>query len=164
MRRLRLALALLAVPAGVAAVAGASAGGDGGRSRATGCRAEVDRGVLPSWARTGFSDPRPRIAHVLGRSGRIVAILFADPLLAPPARDRANKILWVPRVTPQGPLRFVIRASHGDLTVTRVLPTGPGPSYVDLPEPGCWRLRLRWGTLTHPLRPRHSDKRRPRPA
>ena len=24
----------------------------------------------------------------------------------------------------------------------------PGPSIVDLPRPGCWRMKLRWGTYT----------------
>ena len=37
---------------------------------------EPDRGVLPEWARTGFSDPEPRIAHVIGDEGRIAAIIF----------------------------------------------------------------------------------------
>ena len=40
------------------------------------CRAVVDRGVLPRWARTGFSDPRPRMPHVVGREGQLAAILF----------------------------------------------------------------------------------------
>jgi hypothetical protein len=30
-------------------------------------------------------------------------------------------------------------------TATRTLQGGPGPSYVDLPGAGCWRLQLRWG-------------------
>jgi hypothetical protein len=48
--------------------------------------------VLAPWARTGFSDPRPKIAHALGRSGRIAAILFGD-LVSPPHKDSGNKIL-----------------------------------------------------------------------
>jgi hypothetical protein len=28
--------------------------------------------------------------------------------------------------------------------VVRVIRGGPGPSYVNLPSPGCWRLTLRW--------------------
>lgn len=28
--------------------------------------------------------------------------------------------------------------------VVRVVRGGPGPSYVNLPAPGCWRLTLRW--------------------
>ena len=81
--------------------------------------------------------------HVMGRSGRIVAILFGDPLVAPPARDGANKILWVSRnpVRPLSDLR--IRASDGSHTVSRVVQGGPGPSLVDLPA-GCWHLSLGW--------------------
>ena len=28
--------------------------------------------------------------------------------------------------------------------VRRALPGGPGPSIIDLPAAGCWRLTLRW--------------------
>jgi hypothetical protein len=28
--------------------------------------------------------------------------------------------------------------------VTRKVSGGPGPSIVNLPSPGCWRLTLRW--------------------
>jgi hypothetical protein len=28
--------------------------------------------------------------------------------------------------------------------VRRIVPGGPGPSLVDLPSPGCWRLTLTW--------------------
>src|SRR2546423_5504622 len=62
------------------------------------CDARVARGVLPVWARGGFSEQKPRAPHVLGRSGAIVAILFADPLFAPPSPKRSNKILWVSRL------------------------------------------------------------------
>jgi hypothetical protein len=62
-----------------------------------GCRPDVRRGVLPVWARAGFSEPRPRIPHVIGRGVQIVAILFGYPLVAPPAQRRNNKILWVAR-------------------------------------------------------------------
>ena len=81
--------------------------------------------------------------HVTGHSGRIVAILFGDPLVAPPSPDRSNKILWVSRdpVQPLSDLR--IRATDGARTVSRVVQGGPGPSLVDLPA-GCWHLSLRW--------------------
>jgi hypothetical protein len=101
----------------------------------------VDRGVLPEWARTGFSDPEPRMPHVVGDAGRIAAVLFGDPLTAPPAPDRGNKILWVARRTPEPPAQLTIRATQGDRTATRKVDVGP--SYVDLP-PGCWRLSLSW--------------------
>jgi hypothetical protein len=28
---------------------------------------------------------------------------------------------------------------------------GPGPSTIDLPDPGCWRLSLTWGGRTDTL-------------
>jgi hypothetical protein len=114
------------------------------------CVANVEQGVLPVWARGGFSSPEPRIPHVLGERAKIIAIVFGYPLLSPPGRTRANKILWVSRVTPQGfsDLRIVARRMQGASAVgspvRRTVAGGPGPSIVDLPRPGCWRLSLRW--------------------
>ena len=105
-------------------------------------RCPVERGVLPAWARTGFSDPRPEMPHVIGDRGQLAAILFGDPLTAPPRPDVSNKILWVARRTPPpGPLRLV--ADDGMRTVRRVVDNGPGPSIVDLPA-GCWRVNASW--------------------
>src|SRR5207253_1242651 len=111
------------------------------------CNAQVQLGALPKWARGGFSDPR--IPHVLGRSGRIVAALFAYPLLSPPDARRRNKILWVARRTPDAsPLRIHAQRMSGSspvgTPVTRKVSGGPGPSIINLPSPGCWRLTLRW--------------------
>jgi hypothetical protein len=126
-------------------VAGAAAAvvvGVAGGSSSPSCRSDVQRGVLPEWARTGFSDPRPRMPHVLGREGELVAILFGDPLTAPPREDRSNKILWVAKRTPPpGPLRLT--AERDGRTLTREVESGPGPSGVDLPA-GCWRIEARW--------------------
>jgi hypothetical protein len=106
------------------------------------CHSAMRHGVLPPWARTGFSDPRPRMPHVLGRKGELVAILFGDPLTAPPREDRSNKILWVAKRTPPpGPLRLT--AEQDGRTLTRAVENGPGPSGVDLPA-GCWRVTARW--------------------
>jgi hypothetical protein len=114
------------------------------------CVPALQRGVLPAWARTGFSDPRPRMPHVMGDHGRIVAIIFGDPLLAPTAPDRSNKILWVARRTPQRYTTLRIRATQGTRTVTRSVAGGPGPSIVDLPA-GCWHLDLRWANASDTL-------------
>jgi hypothetical protein len=122
----------------LAALAGC--GGSGKKQQAQACH--VDRGVLPTWARTGFSDPEPKMPHVIGSHGDIAAVLFGDPLAAPPLPDRANKVLWVPRETPLTFTRLTITARQGDRTVTRKVDLGP--SYVDLPAAGCWRLTLSW--------------------
>ena len=128
----------LVVAAAVAAVVVGVAGGSSSPS----CRSDVQRGVLPEWARTGFSEKEPRIAHVAGRQGELVAILFGDPLTAPPSEERSNKILWVARRTPPpGPLKLT--ATQGSRTLEREVESGPGPSGVDLPA-GCWRITARW--------------------
>jgi hypothetical protein len=114
------------------------------------CGSAVDLGVLPAWARGGFSEARPRSAHVIARSGSIMAILFANPLLSPPAHGRNNKILWVARTTPAhaGTLYIhaqrMIGATSVGAPVSRLVPGGPGPSIVDVPASGCWRLTLKW--------------------
>ena len=93
----------------------AGCGGSSNKADASACA--VDRGVLPQWARTGFSDPKPKMPHVVGDSGAIAAVIFGDPLVAPPAPDRSNKILWVARDTPPPPAQLTIHATNGDQTL-----------------------------------------------
>jgi hypothetical protein len=145
------------VPLAVAAVAvtvSLATGSSDDKAAASACGAPIQRGVLPEWARTGFSDPRPKMPHVLGRSGRILAILFGD-LVAPPAADRANKVLWVARDPLNGPADLKIRAERPGQVLNRVVPGGPGPSLIDLPA-GCWRLTLRWADRTDVLELRYA--------
>jgi hypothetical protein len=148
---LRWIVALMA--AGAAAVAPGAAGS----STAPACHSVVHKGVLPSWARTGFSDPRPRLPHVLGRSGKIAALVFGYPLRSPPVKDRGNKILWVSHraVKPLSDLRIHAQRMEGrrrvGRPVTRVVVGGPGPSGINLPAPGCWRLTLHWSGRTDEL-------------
>jgi hypothetical protein len=91
--------------------------------------------------------------HVTGASGNIVAILWSskNALHAPPLPNIGNKILWASRVDGPGPL--VIRATLAGSARTAAvsLPDGPGPSYVNLPAPGCWTLHLSWGGHTDRL-------------
>ncbi|HVW19404.1 MAG TPA: hypothetical protein VHB30_14250 [Solirubrobacteraceae bacterium] len=114
------------------------------------CASAVHTAVVPAWARAGFSAKRPRMPLALGRSGRIVAIVFGHPLLSPPAKTRSNKILWVAHPQPNGytTLRITAQRMTGTKAVgkpvQRTVAGGPGPSIVDLPAPGCWRLTLRW--------------------
>jgi hypothetical protein len=90
--------------------------------------------------------------HVVGRAGNIVAILWATPdaLHVPALADRANKILWVSRVS-SGPMTIRATLAGSSRTATVNLPDGPGPSYVNMPSPGCWTLRLSWGGHTDQL-------------
>ena len=146
---------IAALIAAVAMAAAAPAGA--GSSPAPACHSVVHHGVLPTWARTGFSDPRPRLPHVIGRSGEIAALVFGYPLRSPPLADRGNKILWVSRraVKPLSDLRIRAQRMAGrrrvGRPVTRVVVGGPGPSGIDLPAPGCWRLTLRWSGRTDEL-------------
>jgi hypothetical protein len=114
------------------------------------CRSDVQLGALPPWARGGFSGPRPRLPHVVGAAGKIIAILWGSPLLSPPPRDHNNKILWVSRVAdnPGSELRIAAQRMAGSRSlgspVVRIVMGGPGPSTINLPSPGCWRVTLRW--------------------
>jgi hypothetical protein len=152
----RVASLVVAAAAVVPAAAGAPAPVRSSSAPAP-CHSVVHHGVLPTWARTGFSDPRPRLPHVLGRSGEIAALVFGYPLRSPPAKDRSNKILWVSRrdVRPLSDLRIRAQRMEGrrrvGRPVTRVVVGGPGPSGIDLPAPGCWRLSLRWSGRTDEL-------------
>jgi hypothetical protein len=100
----------------------------------------VDRGVLPTWARGGFSDAQPKIPHVLGQHGQITAILFENMT----SGDREKKVLWVAREPWTGATDLKIRARDGSDVVERTVAGGPGPSGLELPHAGCWNLTLRW--------------------
>jgi hypothetical protein len=102
--------------------------------------------VLPSWARGGFSSRAPRAPHAIGRSGEIAAIVFDDPLVWPPRKRRNNKLLWVSRRPGDDLSDLRIRAQRmdGARAVGRRVAGGPGPSIIDLPGAGCWRLTLSW--------------------
>jgi hypothetical protein len=110
------------------------------------CRATVTNGVLPDWARTGFSDPEPVMPFVRSESGNVVAILFANPLRSPPGPDINNKVLWVWRQLPPfgQDVTMTARLNGNGPAVTAGLPSPVGPSFVDLPSPGCWRVTLTW--------------------
>jgi hypothetical protein len=149
-----LAMALLATActAEPAAPASTPASTSAGQA-AAGCKPDVHSEPLPVWARAGFSGDA-RAIYSLGRSGQIVAVLFGYPLSQPPAKGRNNKILWVASPASQGDANadpdLIIEArlnGKGD-PVQRKVDGGPGPSIVDLPEAGCWRLSLSWGGRT----------------
>lgn len=167
---LRVSVGLAAVLAGVvvvAGIAGASRTGASGAGslRSSVCRATVIVGVLPVWARGGFSDPRPRMPYVLGRAGKIAAILWADPLRSPPPKDHNNKILWVSHAppVPGSDLRISAQRMTGSTpvgaSVNRRVMGSPGPSIVNLPAAGCWRLTLRWSARVDTLDLRYVARR-----
>jgi hypothetical protein len=129
----------------------AGCGGSGpAPSRVSACASQVRTGVLPQWARGGFSDPKPQMPYELGRGGNIAALVWGFPLLSPPPRTHNNKILWVSRVStqPGSNLRIAAQRMQGThpvgAPVSRTVAGGPGPSIINLPASGCWRLTLRW--------------------
>jgi hypothetical protein len=117
-----------------------------------GCAGQPPVSPLPGWARSGFTPPDIAVPHVMGAAGNIVAILWAtrNALHAPPLPDRRNKILWVSRLS-SGPMTIRATLAASTRTATVDLPNGPGPSYVDMPAPGCWTLHLSWGGHTDQL-------------
>ena len=132
-----------AVASGTPAAPGAPAAQP--RAPGSGCEVDVAPAPLPGWARAGFAPPDHAVPYVVGERGAILGVLFGQPLSAPPAPDRANKILWVTRDPhPAGPLTITAVLD----AVNREIPDGPGPSLVDLPAPGCWRLTLAWAGHT----------------
>jgi hypothetical protein len=123
---------------------------------ANGCAGQPPISPLPVWARAGFTPPDAAMPHVMGAAGNIVAILWAkrNALHVPALQDRANKILWVARVS-SGPMTIRATLAGSTRTATVHLPDGPGPSYVDMPAPGCWTLHLSWGGRTDDLNLRY---------
>ncbi|GIF47954.1 hypothetical protein DFJ67_7504 [Asanoa ferruginea] len=108
------------------------------------CASPVDTGPLPEWARTGFSGDSS-MPHVMGDRGDLVAAIFGYPLAVSRPEGPSNKILWVPKVQPTpGDLVIEAKLDGSDVSVTRRVQGGPGPSIIDLPKAGCWHLNLSW--------------------
>jgi hypothetical protein len=108
------------------------------------CAEAVTERVLPSWATYGFSDPHPVIKYATSRSGNIVALLFGSQLSAPPDAEVNNKVLWVSQSTPAATVHVHATLEGTPVATDVVLTGGWGPSYVDMPRPGCWRMDLTW--------------------
>ena len=147
--RRRRMLVSAAASASVLAVVGTSyllADDDNGSPPASsegpaGCRPTASR-LLPAWARSGFTAPY-RATYVTSARGDLIAVLFG-PLRAPQPEGSSNKVLWLSRRGVTDPVRIDGRLPGSSLTTRTVLPDGLGPSTVDVPRPGCWRLSLAW--------------------
>jgi hypothetical protein len=101
----------------------------------------------PNW--TSPAQPPAQTRWVLGENGYAVGMLFTDP----PKAGQDNKILWIVNQPREGfPLQ--IRATplggRSSLDLTPIPPDSePGeiyPSTVAVPAPGCWELKLSWGS------------------
>lgn len=104
------------------------------------CPATLAPDTLPDWARDGFSDPAVA-PYVIGANSSIVGVVFADPLMFPPAPQAENKVLWVPR---EGGGELTISGRLATDSPPVVIESTTGPSILDLPAPGCWHLDLTW--------------------
>jgi hypothetical protein len=99
---------------------------------------------LPVWARQGFhGPPYNAFPFVTTNLGDVVGVLFGYPLQAPPL-DVANKILWVPNDLSAGNLTIDAHLVGTSDTVDIGGISSFGPSYDDVPKPGCWRFTLHW--------------------
>jgi hypothetical protein len=83
------------------------------------------------------------------RDGGTAAGLGSSRLLSPPSKKYNNKILWASHesTVPGSDLQISAQRMIGSrplgAPVSRRVMGGPGPSIIDLPVAGCWRLRLR---------------------
>ena len=89
--------------------------------------------------------------YAIAERGTAVALVFGYPLRAGAPTNPANKVLWIMRLPRHGsPLAIRARPLHGDAPLLReTLPadSSPGeiyPSYVNVPQAGCWHLTLHW--------------------
>jgi hypothetical protein len=83
--------------------------------------------------------------HVMGDGGGVVAAIFGYPLAVSRPDGPSNKILWVSKTEdPPGDLVIEAKLDNADVSVTRRVRGGPGPSIIDLPQAGCWHLSLTW--------------------
>jgi hypothetical protein len=94
---------------------------------------------------------QPRV--VVGARHRIVGDVFGWPLVAPPASDHNNKILWRSRhagAAGRADLHISASLNGSGLRIQRRVdgdPT-PGPfrpSIINVPQAGCWTFSLSWG-------------------
>ncbi|MGH7511166.1 MAG: hypothetical protein ACREMZ_17135 [Gemmatimonadales bacterium] len=91
--------------------------------------------------------------YAYSRSGTFVGFVFGHPLQAGPIDPNAEqlhkKILWY--VRPSGEehdLRIVARPlGKNGPTVRETVTSEDGmfPDGIEVPAPGCWRLKLSWG-------------------
>jgi len=114
------------------------------------CQYKLHTDALPTWARQGFNGSASSgfPPYVLSSGGDIVGVMFGNPLVAPPPSgavgdEGPNKVLWVAKDPSAGELTVdahlvgtAQKADIGDISF--------GPSYDNVPTPGCWRLTLHW--------------------
>ena len=73
-----------------------------------------------------------------------------QPLQSGDSPEATNKVLWVAKEPWEGPTDLVIHAhlEGSDTLVKQVVPGGPGPSGIEMPQAGCWEMDLAWADTT----------------
>jgi hypothetical protein len=106
----------------------------------------VSRDALPVWARGGFNGDGSGTPHVISENGDLIAILFDYPPSSSSDPQEGTKILWKsrPQQQPMQPLQIEATLAGTSTPVMRQIREGAGPSRVQLPAAGCWRLVLSW--------------------
>jgi hypothetical protein len=117
--------------------------------------ATVHTGPPPRWTAAAWSDSSPgfSVPYSLASGDAAAAFFFAPRLRAGQPSNPSNKVLWVVRFPRNGqPLEITARLGRNPARVVRIsrpADSSPGeiyPSEVDLPQSGCWRLQLAWGS------------------
>jgi len=112
------------------------------------CSFKPSSNPLPTWARDGFRAPYTVWPYVTSSNGDVIAVLFGTPVApATPRTEGDNKILWVPKDPSAGALT-VYAHLVGTARTVDIGDISFGPSYVDVPQPGCWRFTLYWTGAT----------------
>lgn len=146
------AACLVVIAAGLTVYAVRGSAGQSGRVTPAGvgsaCDGAVVTSTLPAWARGGFSPDAYVEPHVTGSEGGIVGILFVNPLRAHQSPGTNNKILWVTKDSSPDSLLIRAHLEGSGHEVIRTVSGGPGPSIIDMPAPGCWKLTLTWSNHT----------------
>ena len=152
----------LIVMASCSRVTSTEAGGPSTGSRdgaiSSKCENAITEGTLPEWADAA----RVEVArYVIADDRSALGVLWADPLIAgePSPEHPTNKILWIMNRARKGSDLTVLASLDGSTASPHAFTfeanSGPGeiyPTEIDLPEPGCWQLRLRWAgheTVVH---------------
>ena len=108
------------------------------------CSFKLIKTDLPVWAWQGFhGPPYNAFPFVTTKRRDVVGVVFGYPLLAPPV-NVANKILWVANDLSAGKLTVDAHLVGTSETVDIGGISSFGPSYDDVPKPGCWRFTLHW--------------------
>ena len=113
----------------------------------------VLHGGVPTWLDDAEGhNPPGYLNYVIAHPPLAAGFLFSYPLRAGHPTNPSNKVLWVVRTQPNGPLTIdghPLGATSPSVHDVRPDNSAPGhiyPDGTDVPTPGCWQFDLRWAT------------------